>query len=307
VVIGGSAGSIEPLKTIVRHLPADFPASIFITIHVSADSPNMLARLLSRLCLLPVTNPVDQEKIQRGHVYVARPDHHLTIEDGMVRVLRGPRENRHRPAIDPLLRTAAREYGPRVVGVVLSGLRDDGSAGLFAIIQRSGIAIVQDPKDAAWKEMPRHAIEYAEPHYILASNQIASTLIELAGPTKTSSSMKEKNSGMRKPNGKNGGRKSAPASTGVLQRADVNQHTSYASEGEGTPSVFACPECHGVLWELKSGKINQFRCRVGHSYGSDSLATELSAASEAALWAAVRALEEKAAMQRRVAGGMSSG
>jgi two-component system, chemotaxis family, protein-glutamate methylesterase/glutaminase len=307
VVIGGSAGSIDPLKTIVGDLPADFPASIFITIHVSADSPNMLARLLARLSLLPVTNPVDQEQIQRGHIYVARPDHHLTIEDGRIRVLRGPRENRHRPAIDPLLRTAAREYGPRVVGVVLSGLRDDGSAGLFAIKQRNGIAIVQDPRDAARKEMPRHAIEYAEPDYILAKTQIAPTLIELAGPKKASSSVKEKNSGMRKPNGKNGGRKSASAPTGVLQRADVNQHISYASEGEGAPSVFACPECHGVLWEMKSGKITQFRCRVGHSYGPESLATELSAASEAALWAAVRALEEKAAMQRRIAEGMTGG
>lgn len=301
VVIGGSAGSIEPLRTIVSNLPADFPASIFITVHVAANSPSMLAKLLSRSSSLPATNPLDQEQIQCRHIYVARPDHHLTLEDGRVRVVRGPRENRHRPAIDPLLRTAAREYGPRVVGIVLSGLQDDGSAGLFAVKQRNGIAIVQDPKDAAWKDMPLHAIEYAEPHFVLAASEIASTLVGLARPKKGSVTV-DQNPAMRNPNGKNGERK--PRSERALEKSDINQHTSYPSEGEGLPSVFACPECHGVLWELKSGKISRFRCRVGHSYGPESLATELSAASEAALWAAVRALEEKAAMHRRIAEGM---
>ena len=303
--MGGSAGAIVPLKKIISQLPADFPASIFITVHVTADSPSVLSKLLGRSTTLPTTNPLDQEQIQARHVYVARPDHHLTIEDGRVRVLRGPRENRHRPAIDPLLRTAAREYGPRVIGVVLSGLQDDGSAGLYAIKQRNGIAIVQDPRDATWKDMPRHAITYAEPQYVLAASEIASTLVELVGPRKSSVHMKEKSFAARKPNGKNGGRK--PTSSPALQEPEVNQHTSYASEGEGAPSVFACPECHGVLWELKNGKITRFRCRVGHTYSPESLGTELSAASEAALWAAVRALEEKAAMQRRITEGMTGG
>ena len=288
---------------IISKLPADFPASVFIAVHIAADFPSMMAELLSRSTCLPTTTPVDQERIRSGQIYVSRPDHHLTIEDGTVRVLRGPRENRHRPAIDPLLRTAAREYGPRVIGIVLSGLQDDGSAGLFAIKQRNGIAIVQDPEDAAWREMPQNAIEYAEPQYVLPANEIASTLVELSQLQRRSLLMKDKHLTARKTNGKNGGRKSR--SDPALQKPEVNEHVTRSDEGEGIPSVFACPECHGVLWEFKSDKLTRFRCRVGHTYGPESLATELSSATEAALWAAVRALEEKAAMQRRIGTGLT--
>lgn len=301
VVIGGSAGSIEPLKVIVQGLPADFPGSVFIAVHVSADSPGLLAKLLSDG--LKASNPLDQEHIQRGRIYVARPDHHLTIEDGKVRVLRGPRENRHRPAIDPLFRTAARAYGPRVVGVILSGFLDDGAAGLYAVKQRGGITIVQDPNDAVRKDMPKQAIEYVAPHKVLVARDIATTLVELANGQEVELDMAKKKSAVsRKSNGKN--QKRLNAASGGLEKPDVNEKTAHVEEGEGVPSVFACPECHGVLWEFKDGKIVRFRCRVGHSFGNESLNTELSTASEAALWAAVRALEEKSALQRRLVEGI---
>ena len=294
VVIGGSAGSIEALKVIIQDLPADFPGSIFIAVHVSADWPSLLAKLLSDTGPLTASNPLDREDIQRGRIYVAPPDHHLTIEDGKVRVIHGPRENRHRPAIDPLFRTAAREYGPRVVGVILSGLQDDGAAGLYAVKQRGGITIVQDPNDATWKDM--------------GTRDIAPTLVELANGQEVELAMakkKDKDSVSRKSNGKN--QKQQNITSGGLERPDVNEETVYSDEGEGIPSVFACPECHGVLWEMKDEKMVRFRCRVGHSYGTESLTKELSMASESALWAAVRALEEKAALQRRVAEGMRMG
>jgi len=299
-VIGGSAGSIEPLKGIVKGLPADFPGSIFIAVHVSPDSPGLLAKLLSDG--LKASNPLDQEDIQRGRIYVARPDHHLTIEDGKIRVLRGPRENRHRPAIDPLFRTAAREYGPRVVGVILSGLMDDGAAGLYAVKQRGGATIVQDPNDAARKDMPTRAIEYVGPDTILVARDIAPTLVELANGQEVEPAMAKKNSVSRKSNGRN--QKRQDLASGTPEKPDVNEKTAYVEEGEGVPSVFACPECHGVLWEFKDGKMVRFRCRVGHSYGTESLSNELSVGSETALWAAVRALEEKAALQRRLAEGI---
>lgn len=308
VVIGGSAGSIEALKVIVQGVPADFPGSIFIAVHVSADWPSLLAKLLSDIGPLTASNPLDREDIQRGRIYVAPPDHHLTIEDGKVRVMHGPRENRHRPAIDPLFRTAAREYGPRVVGVILSGLQDDGAAGLYAVKQRGGITIVQDPNDATWKDMPKRAIEYVGPYAILGTRDIAPTLVELANGQEVELAMakkKDKDSISRKSNGKN--QKQQNVASGGLERPDVNEETVYSDEGEGIPSVFACPECHGVLWELKDEKMVRFRCRVGHSYGTESLTKELSMASESALWAAVRALEEKAALQRRVAEGMRMG
>jgi len=297
VVIGGSAGSIEPLKVIVQGLPADFPGSIFIAVHVSPESPGLLAKLLSDG--LKASNPFDQEDIQPRRIYVASPDHHLTIEDGKIRVQRGPRENRHRPAIDPLFRTAARAYGPRVVGVILSGLMDDGAAGLYAVKQRGGITIVQDPNDAVRKDMPKRAIEYVAPHTILVARDIAPTLIELANGHEGEVAMAKKNSISRKSNGRN--QKPQNAASEALEKPDVNEETAYSEAGEGAPSVFACPECHGVLWEFKDDKMVRFRCRVGHSYGTESLNKELSMASETALWAAVRALEEKAALQRRLA------
>jgi two-component system chemotaxis response regulator CheB len=294
IVIGGSAGSFEPLKKIASGLPASLPASIFIVLHMLADSPNLLDENLSRFSRLPVIQAADNEPIRRGRIYVARPDYHLTLEPGHMRVERGPRENRHRPAIDPLFRTAAREYGPRVIGVILSGRFDDGSMGLYAVKQRGGITIVQDPAEAAVTEMPHHALAYARPHYVLRAGDIGSNLSnlvqvdqdEIVMPTKKSSSKK---------NGDNQG--GSP---------EENLKNAYFDEGEGTPSVFACPECHGVLWELKQGDLVRFRCRVGHSYGPESLAEEFSAASEGALWAAMRALEEKAAMQRRLADGLSA-
>jgi two-component system, chemotaxis family, protein-glutamate methylesterase/glutaminase len=297
VVIGGSAGSIGPLKLILRSLPSDFPASIFVVVHISADSPTMLATLLSNASHLSALHPQDHEKIQHRHVYIARPDHHLTIEGTTIRVLRGPRENRHRPAIDPLFRTAAREYGPRVIGVVLSGLLDDGSAGLYAIKQRGGVAIAQDPSDAVWKSMPSHAIEYAKPQHVLPAGDIASLLSELVRGREGETTMPrvtttKKNSSATKNH--------KPKSEAALGKADANRDAAYVEESEGTPSVFACPECHGVLWELKDGKMVRFRCRVGHSFGTESLRKELSTASESALWAAVRALEEKSAFQRRL-------
>lgn len=297
-MIGGSAGSIQALETIVSSLTAEFPASIFVVVHMPADYPSMLPKLLSRAGPLGASNPADMESIRRGHIYIAPPDHHLLIEDGRVRVQRGPRENRHRPAIDPLFRTAAREYGPRVIGVVLSGLQDDGSAGLYAVKQRGGIAIVQDPRDTMWAEMSKHALAYTSPQYVLRTSDIGPNLIKLVHPGETA--MVKRSSTSKKNNGKN--HKNKLESQG-LDQPSANLDTAYPDEGEGTPSVFACPECHGVLWEFKDNEMVRFRCRVGHSYGSESLTTELSAASEAALWAAVRALEEKAAMQRRVAEG----
>lgn len=295
-MIGGSAGSIGPLKEIVRALPSSLPASILVVVHVPADADSNLDELLSNLSALPATQPVDDEPIRRGRIYIARPDNHLTIEPGRMRVLKGPRENRHRPAIDPLFRTAARVYGSRVIGIILSGQLDDGSAGLNAVKQRGGIAIVQDPAEAAFSEMPRRALAYATPPYVLKTQDIASNLINLVQIDRGEIVMPNRKSRQLRT-------RSQTKSGGLASELENQENltVAYFDEGEGTPSVFACPECHGVLWELKDGDLVQFRCRVGHIYGSDSLAKELSHGSEAALWAAMRALEEKAAMQRRIA------
>lgn len=298
VVIGGSAGSIGPLKKILRGLPTDFAGSVLIAIHLAEDFPGFLEENLAHWSSLPIRHPADLEPIRRGHVYLARPNFHLTVEDGVMRVLRGPRENRHRPAIDPLFRTAARNYGSRLIGLVLSGQDDDGSAGLYAVKQRGGIAIVQDPRSAEFKVMPLRAVEYAKPHYILRAEDIASNLIKLVSADEDETVMSTNNPNKRNPNrNPKGGGNDTP---------EANEDAAYPDEGEGTPSVFACPECHGVLWELKGSDLVRFRCRVGHSYGIRSLVKELSQSSETALWAAMRALEEKAALHRRVADGLGN-
>ena len=310
-MIGGSSGAIESLRKVLPDLPPDLPAAVFVVIHLSPDSPNLLHLHVARWGSLPASQAVDGDPIQPGHIYVARPDHHMTIEGEHVRVARGPRENRHRPAIDPLFRTAAREYGPRVIGVILSGLQDDGSAGLYAVKQRGGVAIVQNPEDARWGEMPQRARAYADPQYVLHTEEIAPALVRLvnSAPVETDMpnkpSAKESAKESKKGNGKGNGLNQSTKPDAATKPED-NLNAAYPEESEGVPSVFACPECHGVLWELREKELVRFRCRVGHSYGADSLTKELSAASEGALWAAMRALEAKAAMQRRIADGMGS-
>ena len=329
IVIGGSAGAFEPIRSIIGGLPASLPASVLIVLHMMPDFPSLLEEHLSPQSRLPITQAVDEEPIRRGGIYIARPDYHLTVEAGRVRVVRGPRENRHRPAIDPLFRTAARVYGPRVIGIILSGNHDDGSMGLYGVKQRGGVAIVQDPAEAGWSEMPRRALSYATPHYVLKARDIASNLIDLVQidqneivmPNRKSQKADAESAGKSQSSSGKGGRVRAAAkkearnnggSAGHAQPGveggehDQNLKVAYFDEGEGKPSVFACPECHGVLWELRDGDLVRFRCRVGHSYGTESLVSELSGASEAALWAAMRALEEKAAMHRRIADSLST-
>jgi two-component system chemotaxis response regulator CheB len=288
VVIGGSEGSLHALRTIVAGLPPTFPGSLFIVVHLSPEVPSMLDTLLSSAGRIPATQARDGEGIQPGHIYVAPSDHHLTLLDGHVGVQKGPRENRHRPAIDPLFRTAARIYGERVTGVLLSGRLDDGVAGLLAVRRRGGMAIVQAPADARAQDLPARALRYAGADYVLAAPDIAAKLIELA-ETKDEVSMRE------------GKQQRIVSKKNPADDPESNLTVATPEESEGKPSVFACPECHGVLWELKNGRLVRFRCRVGHSFGPESLSLELSLAGEAALWAAMRALEEKAAMQRRLA------
>lgn len=153
LVIGASAGGVEALSTLVRSFPPKFSAAIFVVLHIPAEGRSMLPTIFNRIGHLPACHPEDGASIKHGQIYIAPPDHHLLIEQEHVRVVRGPRENRHRPAIDPLFRSAARAYGPRVIGVVLTGALDDGTAGLLAIKRQGGLAIVQDPRDALYSSM----------------------------------------------------------------------------------------------------------------------------------------------------------
>ncbi len=180
VVIGASAGGIAALQQLVSELPTNFAASVFVVLHMAPQTRSRLPEILGRSGPLPVKHPSDGEEIRAGHIYVALPDHHLLLDRGRIRVVRGARENNQRPAIDALFRSAAQAYGPRVVGVVLTGFLDDGSAGLIAIRRTGGVTVVQDPNEAAAPDMPLHAMEAVKVDHVLPLARIPPLLNQLA-------------------------------------------------------------------------------------------------------------------------------
>jgi two-component system chemotaxis response regulator CheB len=283
-------GGVEALQRLVAPLPKDFPAAIFVVLHLASQSTSVLPDILMRAGELPAVHPRDGEHIRMGRIYVAPPDHHLVIEDGRVRVTRGPRENRHRPAIDPLFRSAARWYGPRVIGVVLTGSLDDGTAGLLAIKKRRGMAIVQDPEDAFCGDMPRSAMEIVPVDYVAPLSEIPELLQKLVA-VQVAENGTGKSSRLKK----------------ETEFAEFDMSAIEDENRPGVPSAFACPECGGVLWEMDGEELLRFRCRVGHAYTASSLGVEQVEAVEGALWAAMRALEEGASLARRMAENAAKG
>ncbi|MGH9404672.1 MAG: chemotaxis protein CheB [Terriglobia bacterium] len=283
VVVGGSAGSIEPLKLLAAGLPADFGGAVFVVLHVSPSHPSLLPAILRAAGPLPAFHAKDQEPVRPGSIYIAPPDFHMLLENGVVRVVHGAHENRHRPAVDPTFRSAARTYGSRVAGVVLSGYLDDGSAGLLAIKMAGGLSIVQDPAEALCPEMPTRAIEYAGADRVLSISEITALLADLARqppipiPPPAETTMMGQNE---------------------AERVKLSNHAT--RDRKGKPSPFSCPECHGVLWELEGRDHLRFRCRVGHAFTAEVLRVALSQSTEDALWAAMRVLEEKAALLRQI-------
>jgi len=265
IVIGASAGGIEALKELVGGFPPDLPASVFVVVHLSPSFPSLLPDILSRCGPLPAGHPENGEEIVPGRIYVAPPDHHITLEPGLIWVTRGPRENGHRPAVDPLFRTAARAYGPRVVGVVLTGALDDGTAGLMSIKSRGGVAVVQDPNEAVAPAMPRNAIAHVKVDHILPLSKISSFISRLA----------------REPIG---GKEVA-----AMEKKKLTE-----------PSSMTCPECHGSMVESEVNGLVQFQCHVGHIFSLDGMASAQAEALESALWAGVRALEESEGLARRI-------
>lgn len=286
VVIGASAGGVEAIGRLIRRLPADLPAAVFVVLHIAPHSPGMLPQILSRSAMLPVVSPNGREPIRAGRVYVARPDRHMILEPGYVLSTRGPRENRHRPAIDVLFRSAASAYGPRVVGVILSGTLDDGAAGLRDIKQRGGITLAQDPDEATYPDMPSNAIATGSVDHVLRIEAIVERVAALVRDRLEDSTVTED-----EPN----------QLEAEIETAKFNPEGMEDALAHGRPSAFSCPECGGVLWQLDDQDILRYRCRVGHAYSAQSLAAEQGYALEEALWAALRALEENEALARNLA------
>jgi two-component system chemotaxis response regulator CheB len=283
VVVGASAGGVEVLKSLTAALPDDLPATLFVVLHVPSEHTSALASVLNRVSALEAVLARDDEPIQRSRIYIAPPGRHLLLARGRIRVVAGPRENGHRPAVDPLFRTAAWSFGARTVGVVLSGLLDDGAAGMLEIKRRGGVAVVQDPADALYGGMPRSVIESVEVDHVLPAAEIPGLLERLAVEEVAEA----------------GADAAYASSAGRLPEMELIMTQS--SEEPGAASGFTCPECSGVLYEVRDGELLRFRCRVGHAYSPDTLAEEQGKALEAALWSALRATEESVGLAERLA------
>lgn len=280
IVMGASVGGMEALSTIFSALPADFPAAILVVTHIGARK-SLLPELLARTSALPVRHARDREPIGPGRILLAPPDHHMLVAiaagQATVELTRGPRENHTRPAIDPLFRSAAAAPGVRTVGVILSGYLDDGTAGLQAIKACGGMALVQDPEDAVAPSMPQSALRHVAIDRCLPLAGIAPALLALAN-------------GAAAPAGP------APQPPGWI--AVENRFARGVGNMEqlqkiATPSTFTCPECQGTLWELHEQQPQRFRCHTGHSFTAPILGELQHEKAEDAIWAAVRALQEK--------------
>jgi two-component system chemotaxis response regulator CheB len=278
IVVGASAGGVEALCSLLKHLPNDLNAAIFVVMHIGAESA--LPEILSRCGRLPAAAAGDKKRYKRGCIYVAPPQHHLVIKNGLTLLSRGPRENGHRPAIDVLFRSAAREHRSKVIGIVLSGGRDDGSAGLFAIKSRGGVAVVQDPDEATTPNMPESALKMVDIDFCLPVRQIANLLPQLVDGKATNIT--------EAPNG----------GANMEEQGSVNDPTAIPP-GDQIP--VACPECSGPIYEVKDGELAYFQCFVGHRFAPESLSDQHTDALERALWTAARTLKERIVLHEKLA------
>lgn len=287
VVIGASAGGVTALQEVVARLPPEFPAAVLVVLHVSSTGTSVLPQILSRKGPLPAAFARDGDELEHGQIFVAPADHHMLVHDGRIRLTRGPRENGHRPAIDPLFRSAARARDGHTIGVILSGLLDDGASGLRFVKNAGGSAVVQDPGEALFPHMPKAAMALTEVDRVAAASRIADTLCELIDAPRPHS----------------GEAPTLPAdeATNGTDRVELEDPTDTADLLDGPPSGITCPECGGALWEQQDGNEVRFACHVGHAYSLGTLQEEQGRALETTLWSGVRALEERADMHRRLA------
>jgi two-component system, chemotaxis family, protein-glutamate methylesterase/glutaminase len=280
VVVGTSAGGVEALKILVGGLPKSLAAAVLIVMHTSPEGPYFLPDILGRAGSLQVSKPREGDLIERGNIYIAPPGHHLLVKGERINLSKGPKENRSRPAIDPLFRTAAIAYGPRVVGVILTGMLDDGTAGLSAVKERGGIAVVQNPEDALYSSMPQSAIRHVRCDYVLPVSEIASLLTRLASEPAGASENKPVTRLME------------------VESRFVEMETMSMKDMDaiGTHAGVSCPECHGPIWKLEDGTLQRYRCHVGHAYTAQSMVAGQIEAQEIHLWQALRLMKERVSL-----------
>jgi two-component system chemotaxis response regulator CheB len=286
VVVGASAGGVEALRQLVAGLPPDLRAAVVVVLHMPAGGSSALASILTRSGPLRAVAADDGAELRNAHIYVARPDHHVLVQDGVLRLSRGPTENGYRPAVNALFRSAALARGQAVIGVILSGALDDGTAGMAAIKSRGGVTVVQDPEDAVYPGMAESVLQHVEVDHVLPVVQIGPLLGRLAGEHADLAITE-------------------PVSDALRLEVAVAHDDAGAAHGDipeiGSPTTFTCPDCSGSLVEMP-GKGVAYRCLVGHAWTADALMDALGGALERAMWTALRTLDEKASLAHRMAG-----
>jgi two-component system, chemotaxis family, protein-glutamate methylesterase/glutaminase len=278
VVVGASAGGVEALDQLVRGLPPELPAAVLVVLHLPAGGRSVLPAILTRAGALPAVVPQDGARPDRGHIYVAPPDRHLLLVGHEMRLTGGPRENGHRPAIDPLFRSAARSYGRRVLALVLSGNLDDGAAGARLVKEHGGMVLVQDPQEALYPDMPASAAAVTEVDGVVPMAEMSARIC----------------AALEEPLPGNG-------DDDVVTGHERNELAAAELALDGQPTELSCPECGGPLWERSEGPLVRFACRVGHVFSPESLIEQHGNELERALWSGQRSLEERADLYRRMA------
>ncbi|MEU7812680.1 chemotaxis protein CheB [Pseudonocardia sp. NPDC049154] len=288
VVVGASAGGVEALRAFAASLPVDLHAVVVVVLHIPSDAPSALAAILDRAGPLRAVTARHGMRLEPGTIVVAPADHHVLLADGHVHLSRGPRENGHRPSIDPLFRSAAVDFGPHAIGIVLSGNRDDGTAGLVVLAREGGAALVQEPAEAGYPGMPQSALDHVPTARAVPAAKLGAAVAELLRDP---------------PDDPPGADTAVPADPLAAEEADIADAVRGTGPrvGLGEPSPLSCPDCDGVLFRLEGEPFPRFRCRVGHAWSPGSLAAEQPDGVEVVLWAALQALEEKAALQRWLA------
>jgi two-component system, chemotaxis family, protein-glutamate methylesterase/glutaminase len=283
VVVGASMGGVDALRQLLGALPADLPAALFIVLHMADHEPGLLARVLGTASALPVLTAAEGQRFGPGRVYVAPPDLHLIVGHDHLHVRRGPRENGSRPAIDPLFRSAAASCTTRVIGVLLTGLLNDGTSGLQAIRRCGGLTLVQDPRDAAYDEMPRNALRHVAVDRVLPLDAVPAALVEMTPQ-------------LRPPAGEVPAEIRAEALIAAQEIRDMHH------PDKGRPiSPITCPECHGSMQEIVDGQLVRYRCHTGHAFTLETLGAIQGEAWERALYGAYRAQHERAMLVGRMA------
>lgn len=284
IVIGASAGGVQAISRLLGALPPELDAAICITTHISAHTPSVFHKILASKTRMSVLPAVHGDPLRRGTVYTAVPDRHLMVTDRTIRLTRGPKESRARPAVDVLFRSAAMSFGPRAIGVILSGMLDDGTAGSWAIKDQQGVVLVQDPAEASYPSMPQSVLQHVQVDFTGAVPALADEIVRLCSEPAP-----------------------GPAAPSAFQRHELENRIAgeeNALQGGvmelGKMSQFTCPDCHGVLVQIEEGSILRFRCHTGHAFSIKSLVVEVGESIDIGLWDTIRALEERVLLLRQM-------